>query len=265
MTRRIPASSRISPAWPAPRPRPVPAPASIAVGASMALRDPTSSATSRAGSWRCPRARARGWSSPAPLPLEHGFPAAASPGRRGSTFVFPCSTSRSSSGSRWAFPRNGSASTATSSPCRPPNGSRPQGATLSRIGVFVCHCGENIGRTVDVRKSLPVKTLPGFAARTHYKYMCLRPGRSMIREAIREQKLTGSSSRPARCTNPRPPRAAGGGRAERRSAARWSTSRSTARGSTRSARAATARPSTSSGMMVEEGQAQRRLSRSASR
>ncbi|MBP7936316.1 MAG: CoB--CoM heterodisulfide reductase iron-sulfur subunit A family protein [Phycisphaerae bacterium] len=63
---------------------------------------------------------------------------------------------------------------------------------MSRIGVFVCHCGENIGATVDcaaVAKSCG--DLPGVVVSTDYKYMCSDPGQNMIKEAIRDQKLTG--------------------------------------------------------------------------
>ncbi len=63
---------------------------------------------------------------------------------------------------------------------------------MSRIGVFVCHCGENIGRTVDcVRVAEAAKSLPGVRYSTDYKYMCSDPGQNMIRSAIREHKLDG--------------------------------------------------------------------------
>ncbi len=63
---------------------------------------------------------------------------------------------------------------------------------MSRIGVFVCHCGENIGRTVDcVRVAEGVKHHPGVVLATDYKYMCSDPGQNMIRQAIRENRLDG--------------------------------------------------------------------------
>jgi heterodisulfide reductase subunit A2 len=63
---------------------------------------------------------------------------------------------------------------------------------VSRIGVFVCHCGENIGRTVDcVRVAEASRDLPGVRYATDYKYMCSDPGQNMIRAAIREHKLDG--------------------------------------------------------------------------
>jgi heterodisulfide reductase subunit A len=62
---------------------------------------------------------------------------------------------------------------------------------MSRIGVFICHCGENISRTVDVeRVALEVGKLPGVALSTDYKYMCSDPGQNLLKKAIQEQKLT---------------------------------------------------------------------------
>jgi heterodisulfide reductase subunit A len=63
---------------------------------------------------------------------------------------------------------------------------------MSRIGVFVCHCGENIGRTVDcaaVAKALG--DVPGVAHAIDYKYMCSDPGQQLIKQAIVDKKLTG--------------------------------------------------------------------------
>jgi heterodisulfide reductase subunit A2 len=63
---------------------------------------------------------------------------------------------------------------------------------VSRIGVFVCHCGENIGRTVDcVKVAEAARNLPGVRHAIDYKYMCSDPGQNMIRAAIREHKLDG--------------------------------------------------------------------------
>ena len=62
---------------------------------------------------------------------------------------------------------------------------------MSRIGVFVCHCGENISRTVDVeRVASEVGKLPGVAFSTDYKYMCSDPGQGLLKKAIQEQKLS---------------------------------------------------------------------------
>ena len=63
---------------------------------------------------------------------------------------------------------------------------------MSRIGVFVCHCGENIGRTVDgARVAEELGKLPGVAHSVDYKYMCSDPGQALIRQAIAEKSLTG--------------------------------------------------------------------------
>ena len=63
---------------------------------------------------------------------------------------------------------------------------------MSRIGVFVCHCGENIARTVDCAKVVEAALKwPGVVHAVDYKYMCSDPGQNMIKEAIREHKLTG--------------------------------------------------------------------------
>ncbi len=63
---------------------------------------------------------------------------------------------------------------------------------MSRIGVFVCHCGENIGRTVDcARMAKQLGELPGVAHAVDYKYMCSDPGQALIKQAIAEHKLDG--------------------------------------------------------------------------
>ncbi len=63
---------------------------------------------------------------------------------------------------------------------------------MQRIGVFVCWCGTNIAGTVDVVKV--AETLakePGVVYSTNYQYMCSEAGQNMIKDAIRDQKLTG--------------------------------------------------------------------------
>ena len=63
---------------------------------------------------------------------------------------------------------------------------------MARIGVFICHCGENISATVDVEKvAEQAGKLPRVAFSTHYKYMCSDPGQQLIVDAIRDHKLTG--------------------------------------------------------------------------
>ena len=63
---------------------------------------------------------------------------------------------------------------------------------MARIGVFICHCGENIAATVDCAKAaLALSTHPGVVRAVDYKYMCSDPGQELVRKAIREEKLTG--------------------------------------------------------------------------
>ena len=60
---------------------------------------------------------------------------------------------------------------------------------MSRIGVFICHCGENIGATIDCAKVAEnASYLPGVACSIDYKYMCSDPGQTIIKEAIKEKK-----------------------------------------------------------------------------
>jgi heterodisulfide reductase subunit A len=63
---------------------------------------------------------------------------------------------------------------------------------MARIGVFICHCGENIGSTVDCAKvAETVGNYEGVAYSVDYKYMCSDPGQTLIKQAIREKNLTG--------------------------------------------------------------------------
>jgi len=63
---------------------------------------------------------------------------------------------------------------------------------MARIGVFVCHCGENIGRTVDCTKvAEALKNHPGVVESVDYKYMCSDPGQALIKQSIAEKNLTG--------------------------------------------------------------------------
>ena len=63
---------------------------------------------------------------------------------------------------------------------------------MARIGVFICWCGENIARSVDVeRVAAEAANLPGVVCSTAYKYMCSDPGQSLIRRQIASERLTG--------------------------------------------------------------------------
>ncbi|MDR2493498.1 MAG: CoB--CoM heterodisulfide reductase iron-sulfur subunit A family protein [Coriobacteriales bacterium] len=61
---------------------------------------------------------------------------------------------------------------------------------MSRIGVFICHCGSNIGATVDVPKVVEAaRTLPHVVYADDNKYTCSDPGQQSIRDAIEEHDL----------------------------------------------------------------------------
>ncbi|MGA1869121.1 MAG: 4Fe-4S dicluster domain-containing protein [bacterium] len=63
---------------------------------------------------------------------------------------------------------------------------------MSRIGVFICWCGSNIGETVDVRAVAEyAATLPNVVISLDYKYMCSDPGQKIILDAIKEHHLDG--------------------------------------------------------------------------
>lgn len=61
---------------------------------------------------------------------------------------------------------------------------------MIRFGVFICHCGKNIARTVDV-EALRDKALalPNVVLAKDYLYLCSKPGQTMIADAIREHNL----------------------------------------------------------------------------
>ena len=63
-------------------------------------------------------------------------------------------------------------------------------AEKPRVGVFVCHCGSNIGGVVDVESVAEyAKTLPDVVFSTHNLYTCAEDGLTAIRNAIKEQNL----------------------------------------------------------------------------
>ena len=63
---------------------------------------------------------------------------------------------------------------------------------MARIGVFICWCGENIARTVDVEKATrEVEQIPGVRCAVNYKYMCSDPGQTMVRDLIVSHRLQG--------------------------------------------------------------------------
>jgi heterodisulfide reductase subunit A len=59
-----------------------------------------------------------------------------------------------------------------------------------RVGVFICHCGNNIAGTIDVaRVAEETRKIPGVAYATTYMYTCSEPGQNEIKEAITREGL----------------------------------------------------------------------------
>ncbi|MFC1485285.1 4Fe-4S dicluster domain-containing protein [bacterium] len=62
---------------------------------------------------------------------------------------------------------------------------------MIRIGVFICHCGTNIGGVVDIPSVTDIcKDFPYVQYVTDYKYLCSQPGQDIISDVITDQKLT---------------------------------------------------------------------------
>lgn len=63
-------------------------------------------------------------------------------------------------------------------------------ARMTKIGVYVCHCGLNIAGVVDVERVVEyAKNLPDVGIAKHYAYVCSEPGQRMIQEDIQEYGL----------------------------------------------------------------------------
>jgi len=59
-----------------------------------------------------------------------------------------------------------------------------------KIGVYICHCGTNIARTVDCKSVAEYAShLPNVAIARDYQYMCSDPGQEMIKKDIHELGL----------------------------------------------------------------------------
>ncbi|HDZ22006.1 hypothetical protein LCGC14_0389280 [marine sediment metagenome] len=59
-----------------------------------------------------------------------------------------------------------------------------------RVGVFICHCGINIAKTVDVeRVTAEIAKEPNVVFATNYTYVCSTPGQEMIVETIKSHRL----------------------------------------------------------------------------
>jgi len=67
--------------------------------------------------------------------------------------------------------------------------SNPEGEA-PRVGVYVCHCGLNIGGTVDCEAvAKHAATLPDVVFTNHQLYTCSEPGQEQIRRDIAEHRL----------------------------------------------------------------------------
>lgn len=61
---------------------------------------------------------------------------------------------------------------------------------MSRVGVFICHCGTNIAGSLDVeRVAKAAEGFPDVCFATTYKYMCSEQGQQTMKDAIDEHKL----------------------------------------------------------------------------
>jgi len=61
---------------------------------------------------------------------------------------------------------------------------------MSRIGVFVCHCGRNIAHIVDISKVIQeIKDTDEVVLVEDNMYMCSEPGQTVLKEAIRTHGL----------------------------------------------------------------------------
>jgi heterodisulfide reductase subunit A len=59
-----------------------------------------------------------------------------------------------------------------------------------RIGVYVCWCGTNIAKMVDVEKIADeIGNMPNVVVSKNYKYMCSDPGQELILKDIKEHNL----------------------------------------------------------------------------
>jgi heterodisulfide reductase subunit A len=65
------------------------------------------------------------------------------------------------------------------------NGKHP-----ARVGVYLCHCGTNISKMVDVvRIAEQMAGQPQATVSRHYKFMCSEPGQELIIKDIKEHNL----------------------------------------------------------------------------
>jgi len=67
-----------------------------------------------------------------------------------------------------------------------------EGRMSGKIGVFVCHCGINIAKTVDVEAVTKyASSLDNVVVSENYKYMCSNLGAQLIKKSIKKHNLDG--------------------------------------------------------------------------
>ena len=60
----------------------------------------------------------------------------------------------------------------------------------SRVGVFICHCGHNIARAIDIKSVMEkVWKYPGVVHVEDYIYLCSDPGQKIVADIIKEKNL----------------------------------------------------------------------------
>lgn len=60
----------------------------------------------------------------------------------------------------------------------------------ARVGVYICHCGTNIAKTVDVvHVAERMAEVPGVVISRHYRFMCSDPGQELIQKDIKDLNL----------------------------------------------------------------------------
>ena len=68
-----------------------------------------------------------------------------------------------------------------------PDGNGSSAALPAKVGVYVCHCGQNIAAKVDVEGVVAsAAALPGVTVARNYKFMCSDPGQDLIQQDIRD-------------------------------------------------------------------------------
>lgn len=63
--------------------------------------------------------------------------------------------------------------------------------SIPKIGVYVCHCGSNIAKQVDVYAAVEhASKLNNVEVSREYKFMCSEPGQDLIKQDIKDKGLT---------------------------------------------------------------------------